>query len=129
MPAGFRTAGTAAKDRAIALRAALAGAGIPTSLDPGQVDVGDKGGAWVRIQSMDVVTLGDVWQVRFQVHLIAPDVGAMEAWDLLSVLLDKALTVVEPDEAVNTAASVLLPHTPNQPLPAFVLVVDELVET
>jgi hypothetical protein len=124
--AGFRTAGTAAKDRAVTLRNALAGAGISASLEPGDVE---PPGAWVRVQSMTMVTLADVWSVRFQVYLVAPDVGALEAWDVLSGLLDRALTVIEPDEPVNTATSVVLPHTPNQPLPAFLLVVDELVET
>jgi hypothetical protein len=123
-----RTVGTAARDRAIALRAALAAAGIATSLDPGSVDVGNGGGAWVRVKELDVVTLGETWQVSFQVYLIAPDVGVLEAWDILAALLNKALTVIDPDAPVNTATSVILPQSPNQPLPAFLVTVDELVD-
>lgn len=130
MGSGFPPSiGTAAKDRAISLRNALAGAGISASLDPDTVDVGNGGGAWVRIPTMEPLTLAGAWTVRFQVYLVAPAVGALEAWDVLSQLLDRALTVIEPDEPVNTATSVVLPHTPNQPLPAFLLTVDELVET
>ena len=121
--------GSAARDRLVSLRDALAGAGIPTAVDPDQVDVSKRGGAWVRAVRMQAATLDDAWEVRYQVHLIAPDVGVLEAWDLLSALLDRALTVIDPDEPVNTAHSVTLPHTPNQPLPAFLLVVDELVDT
>lgn len=125
-PGGFpRTAGTAAKDRAVALRSALAGAGIPTTLEPGDVQVP---GAWVSVRSMEPLTLDDAWTVRFHVYLVAPAVGALEAWDHLSKMLDRALTVLSPDEAVNTATSVTLPHTPSQALPAFLLVVDEAVD-
>jgi hypothetical protein len=121
--------GSAARDRLIALRAALAGAGIPTAVDPDQVDVGKRGGAWVRALSMEAATIDDTWEVRYEVYLVAPAVGVLEAWDILSALLDRALTVIDPDEPVKTAVSVTLPHTPTQPLPAFLLVVDELVDT
>ena len=118
--------GAAAKAAALQLRSALAGeAGIPASLDPDSVQVP---GAWIRVQRVTPTTLGGGATVRLQVHLLAPAVGTLEAWDLLSELLDKALTVIDPDEPVNTAANVVLPHTPTQPLPAFVLVVDELVD-
>lgn len=125
MAAFPRTIGTAARDRAVALRDAINGAGVPSSLDPATVQVP---GAWISVRTLDQLTLGDTWSVRFHVYLVAPAVGALEAWDILAGLLDKALTVVEPDETINTATSVALPHTPTQPLPAFQLVVDELVE-
>lgn len=116
--------GAAIKARAVQLRNTLAGAGIPADLDGGSVD---PPGAWVRVVTAEPATVTG-WTVRFHVWLIAPAVSVIEAWDLLAPLLDKALTVVDPDEPINTATAVSLPHTPTQPLPAFLLVVDELVE-
>lgn len=118
--------GRAVRDRAVALRAALAGAGIPATLEPDQVQ--PDGGAWVSMRTISPLTMDEGYAVRFHVYLIAPSVGALEAMDVLGDLLDKALTVIEPDEPINTATSLTLPHTPSQPLPAYLLVVDELVD-
>jgi len=117
--------GRAVRDLAVALRAELAGAGIPTDLDPGAVPVP---GAWLSIRQVTPLTLGEGWEVRFHLYLVVPDAGALEAWDGLSGLLDKALTVVEPDEPINTSTAITLPHTPTQPLPAVLIVVDQLVD-
>lgn len=119
------TVGAQAKAKAKELRDELAGAGVPASLDPDSVPVP---GAWVSVRSIDPMTLSGGVLVRLHVHLIAPDGPALQAWDHLAGLLDLALDVVDPDEPINTAHSVLLPHTPTQPLPAFLLVVDELVD-
>jgi hypothetical protein len=122
---GFGSIAQAVKDRAVTLRNTLAGAGVPATLEPGQVD---PPGAWITMRTMERLTLAGGFSVRFHVYLIAPAVGVLEALDLLAPMLDRALTVFDPDEPVNLATAVTLPHTPGQPLPAFLLVVDEIVE-
>ena len=117
--------GAKAKAKAVELRNALAGAGVPSSLDPGAVNVP---GAWVTVRTITPLTLSGAAQVRFDVYLIAPEGPALEAWDHLAKLLNAALDVVDPDEPIDTASRVVLPHTPTQPLPAFRLVVDELID-
>lgn len=117
------TLGEAIKATAKSLRDTLAGAGVPASLNPGDVMTP---GAWVQTRTATPETM-TAWRVRFHVYLIAPDASAMEAWDVLSPMLDKALTVVDPDESINTATSVVLPHGPTA-LPAIQLVIDELVD-
>lgn len=113
----------AVKARAVQLRDSLAGAGCPASLDPGSLN---PPGAWVRVRTITPETL-TAWVVRFDVYLIVGDASTLQAMDGLGELLDAALTVVEPDEPIKYAASVVLPHGP-QPLPAVHLTVDELVE-
>lgn len=116
--------GAAVKRRAVALRDLLNGqAGIPTSLDPGSVQVP---GAWVSVRTFTPTTM-TAWTVRFHIFLIAGNVGTVEALDKLGDLLTKALTVIEPDEPIQVT-STSLPHTPSQLLPAYLLTVDELVE-
>lgn len=117
--------GAAVKAEAKRLRDALAGAGVPTDLDPGSVPVP---GAWVQIRSLTPISIDEGYTVRFHVHLVVPDAGALEAWDGLAELLDAALTVVDPDEPINTATALTLPHTPSQPLPALLLVVDSNID-
>lgn len=123
MPADL---GRAVRDRAVGLRAVLAGAGIPTSLEPDQVQ-SEKGGAWVSMRTITAETM-EGYLVRFHVYLVAPAVGVLQAMDILGGLLTKALTVIEPDEPINTATSITLPHSPTTPLPAYLLVVDEMVD-
>lgn len=114
----------AVKDRAVQLRDELAGAGCPASLDPATLN---PPGAWVRVRTITAETL-TAYAVRFDVFLIVPDGPALQNVDGLGTLLDAALTVMEPDEPINFATSVVLPHGP-QPLPAVHLIVDELVDT
>lgn len=125
MPAQLTGIGRAVRDRAVALRAALAGAGVPATLEPADVQTE---GAWVSMRTITPLTMDEGYSVRFHVYLVAPGVGALEALDVLGGLLTRALTVIEPDEPINTATALTLPHTPNQPLPAYLLVVDELVD-
>lgn len=116
--------GAAIKARAKFLRDSLAGAGIPTTLNPGEVN---PPGCWVQISDITALTMDEGYSVRFLLHLAVPEASAIEAWDNLSDLLDKALTVVEPDEPMRPGGLVL-PHTPTQALPSLVLTVDELVD-
>jgi hypothetical protein len=113
----------AAKAAAVQLRDQLAGAGVPATLNPGDLN---PPGAWVRVRTITPETL-TAYTVRLDVYLVVGDANAAQAWDNLGTLLDKALTVVEPDEPVNTATSVQLPHG-GPALPAMHLTVDELVD-
>lgn len=101
----------------------LTAAGVPATLSRGALRTP---GAWVRPDLATVVhaTLaGDAYGLRASVLLVAPDAGAKdkEALTDLVGLLEKALTVLDPDDDVDT--SVVLPHNGNM-LPAFRLVVD-----
>lgn len=116
--------GPALKARAYQLRSVLAAAGIPATLEPGDVQ---EGGAWVQFVSVAALTMDEGYTARFHVYLIAPAVDTVQALDVLGDLLDKALSVLEPDEAI-TAPGLALPHSPNQVLPAYRLVVDELID-
>lgn len=75
-------------------------------------------GAWLAVQSITPVTrcLADV---TVGVHLVALDSGTGPALDDLGELLGGALSVLVPDEAVDTTTPVVLPHDPT-PLPAAV---------
>lgn len=88
-------------------------AGITASLDPQEVPVP---GVWLAVQSIAPVTrcLSDI---TVGVHLVTLDSGAPTALAELGDLLAVALTVVHPDEAVDTTTPVVLPHDPT-PLPA-----------
>lgn len=116
--------GPALKAKAYELRSALAGAGVPATLEPGDVQ---EGGAWVQFVTVTPLTMDQGWTARFYVYLVAPAVDTVQAFDVLGEVLDKALTVLEPDEPI-TAPGITLPHTPNQILPAYRLVVDELID-
>lgn len=119
--------GRAARDKALELRAALAGAGIPATLEPDQVAT-ERGGAWITMRTITPLTMDEGYEVRFHIYLVAPEMGALQALEVLGDLLTKALTVIEPDEPINTAAALTLPHTPTVPLPAYLLVSDEMVD-
>lgn len=87
--------------------------GLTATLDPQEVPVP---GVWLAVQSITPVTrcLADV---TVGVHLVVLDSGAPTALAELGDLLTAALTVVHPDEAVDTSTPVVLPHDPT-PLPA-----------
>jgi hypothetical protein len=95
----------------------LTEAGVPATLDRKGLQVP---GAWVRPDSAGPYTLGAA-RARASVILVAPQAGDSEALEDLCGLLDAALTVIDPEEDVDT--SVVLPHNGNA-LPAFRLVVD-----
>ncbi len=104
-----------------ALAAELTAAGIPTSLDRQTMRVP---GAWVRPDTVTATSLaGDTGPARSRVSVLlaCPTQGDAEALADLSRLLAKALTVIDPDEDVDT--SVLLTIRSNTH-PAFRLVVD-----
>lgn len=112
------------------LAAQLTAAGVPASVEPGQVPVP---GAWVQLQTIDGITLdgsliGSAW-----VYLVAADTGTVPAHDVLGGLLDLVLdsdgVVVNIGEGdvVDTAQAVALPHTAS-PLPAYRLTVDLTID-
>lgn len=105
------------------LLAVLESAGVPASLNVGQVQ---PPGAWVTPRTITPERLDGGGQLRTYVYLIVSDTDAAQAVINLGQLLDKALTVIDPDEAVSTAEAVALPDSP--PLPAYRLTVDLPVE-
>lgn len=115
--------GAAIRPALTGLRDELAGAGIPASLNPGEVRTP---GAWVTARDipLDSLTLAGHGSLRARIWLVAPDVGALQAWDVLGELLDQALTVIGPDSDIALNQAITLPHTPSTPLPAFRLDVD-----
>lgn len=123
-PPPFPSIGTAVRDRAVSVRNALAGVGIPTSLQPGDVQTP---GGWLTLRTLDLSTLGETWTARFYLYLIAPDVEYLQALDILGGLLDRALRLVAPDEAIDTATSVQL-RAGEPALPAYRLTIDELID-
>lgn len=99
----------------------LTAAGVAASLDRATMKVP---GAWVHPDTVAPYTLAadhGPARTRVSVLLVAPASGDGEALADLCRLLDKALTVLDPDDDVDT--SVVLPVR-NNPLPAFRLVVD-----
>lgn len=99
---------------------ALTEAGVKATLSRDRLQVP---GAWVRPDTVTGFTLGGAGTARVSVLLVAPAAGSndREALADLSRLLDRALTVITPDEDVD--ASVVLPHQNNN-LPAFRLVTE-----
>lgn len=99
----------------------LTTAGVPASLDRSTMRVP---GAWVRPDTVTPLSLaGETGPARARVSvlLVAPLEGDAEALADLCRLLSKALTVLDPDDDVDT--SVLLTIRTNAH-PAFRLVVD-----
>jgi hypothetical protein len=100
---------------------ALTAAGVPATLNRTSLQVP---GAWVRPDTVARFTLRG-GTARLSVLLVVPQAGDLEALEDLMGVLEKALTVIEPDDDVDT--SVVLPHNGNA-LPAFRLVVDVNLE-
>lgn len=104
-----------------ALCSELAAAGVPASMDRATMRVP---GAWVRPDTAHAFTLAGPdgsARARVSVLLVAPTAGDAEALADLCRLLDRALTVLNPDDDVDT--SVILPVRSNNH-PAFRVVVD-----
>lgn len=95
----------------------LTAAGVPSTLDRRTLQVP---GAWVRPDTAGRATLRG-GTARVSVLLVCQQSNDGEALEDLVALLEDALTVIDPDEDVDT--SVVLPHNGNN-LPAFRLVVD-----
>jgi hypothetical protein len=101
------------------LRDLLIAAGVRASLDRATLPVP---GAWVRPDSTAGYSLAGDGRARVSVLLVCPQNNKdSESLRDLTRLLDKALTVIDPDDDVDT--SVVLPVGQNN-LPAFRLVVD-----
>lgn len=96
----------------------LTAAGVPATLDRSKLKLP---GAWITPASARTHTLAGQGRARVSVLLVVAQSGDLESLTALSGLLAKALTVVKPDEDVDT--SVVLPIG-NNPLPAFRLAVD-----
>jgi hypothetical protein len=98
----------------------LTQAGVPATLSRSTLRVP---GAWVLPATATTETLSGAGTVRATVLLVAPSAGNkdQEALEDLAGLLARALTVITPDEDVDT--SVVFPHN-NNALPAFRLSVD-----
>ena len=109
-------------DRLNWVAAALSATGMNGSLTRSKVNAP---GFWVTPQLMSIDNLDGSGTARLHVFLIAPtgqdDLTVLKT---LSGLLSKALTVLTPDEDVDTSYTVALPHTPAATFPAFRLVVD-----
>lgn len=102
-----------------ALCVRLRDAGVKATTDRARLEVP---GAWVRPDTVSgPLTLAGGYRARVSVLLVVPASGDAQSLTALAGLLDQALTVIDPDEDVDT--SVVLPHN-NNALPAFRLVVD-----
>jgi hypothetical protein len=104
------------------LAARLTAAGVRATLDRSKLSVP---GAWITPGTARTLTLSGAGRVRASVLLVVPATGDLASLTALAGLLDKALTVLTPDEDVDT--SVVLPHN-NSALPAFRLAVDLTLE-
>lgn len=109
--AGHLDIAAAAEDVVASLRSA----GLRATVEPADVN---PPAAWVTARTMAHDLLGGGGTVAIDVYLIAPDTGTAQALRTLSSLLDKALTVVDPDADTSLAEAVTLPGG-GQPLPAF----------
>lgn len=99
----------------------LRGAGLPADTDRMRMKIP---GAWVRPDTVTSYTLageGGPARSRVSVLLVAPQEGDAEALADLSRLLAKALTVLSPDEDVDTSVAVPIRNNMH---PAFRLTVD-----
>ncbi|MGW0247924.1 hypothetical protein ACWDYH_14950 [Nocardia goodfellowii] len=98
----------------------LKAAGVRAAVDPRDLN---PPCAWVVARSIAHELLGGGGTVAVEVYLIAPDSGAPQAYRTLTDLLDKALTVLEPDADTSLSEAVTLPGG-GGPLPAFRLTVN-----
>jgi hypothetical protein len=98
----------------------LTAAGVPAALDAEDVQVP---GAWVTARELGRPTLGGSWEATVHVWLVTADATDSQALRVLEQLLDGALEVLAVDttggDTIQLAATLVLPHTPGTPLPAF----------
>lgn len=95
------------------VRDALASAGIRSHVDPKRVAIP---GAWINPREIRGTTLDGAMNVVLDVHLVVPDQAAGSALTQLDALLGRALTVIEPDGAIETAEVL---QTDKYALPCF----------
>jgi hypothetical protein len=110
-------------DACRALADKLTAGGVPADLDAGAVN---PGGAWLQPRELELQTLGGWGELTVWVYLVVGDSdNESEAIGDLDELLDKALAAgLKPArgdaaDPIDVAASVLLPHSPQTPFPAF----------
>jgi len=96
------------------LATALSAAGVPTSMDPS--DVNTPGG-WLSLENLVPATMGGGWRLETAVYLIVDEKDARRALADLAALLTTTLTVLRPDGPV-VSQGVILPNGPT-PLPAL----------
>jgi hypothetical protein len=119
----------ALRQRLIDALAGLAGdlysVGIPSSPDPGQVQVSKAGAAWLHVSSYQGGRGNGFGSVRVEIWLVIADLD--DPWtELLTLtdLADKALSLPDlaPIEPVDLDAQLALPDNPS--CPAALLVID-----
>lgn len=100
---------------------ALSAEGVRASIDPRDLNAPC---VWVtgNQATTDMYLCGGA-EMRVDVYLVAPDHGYPRTLATLEEMLSKVLEVVQPDEPVSLAESVVLPDSAN-PLPAFMLTVN-----
>jgi hypothetical protein len=102
------------------LCAQLAVAGVPAAVDPDDVQVP---GAWVTARELARPTLAGNWEATVHIWLVTSDATDSQALQVLEQLLDGVLEVVAVDTAggdtIQLASTLVLPHSPGTPLPAF----------
>jgi hypothetical protein len=110
------------RDELTRLRDALNGAGVPTSLDPATVQVP---GAWITPRTITDLTMGGHGTLTAHVWLIAPDVGVLEALDILNGLLELAVPIAGPvtseGDSLDVGTSIILRDVA---LPAFRIITE-----
>lgn len=117
------------RTRLIDALAGLAGdlytAGIPSSPDPGQVQVTKAGAAWLHVSSYQGTRGNGTGAARVEIWLVIADLD--DPWSELLTLTDLvekalALPYLAPVEPVDLDAQLALPDNPS--CPAALLVID-----
>lgn len=100
--------------------------GFRASVDPEQLAT-DPGCVWVQPRTVRDFTLGGGATLVAWLYLIVANVEAGQALTLLDDALEGVLELVslsDTDDSIDLASAVILPQSPNQPLPAYRLAVD-----
>ncbi len=100
------------------LAALLTQAGVPASLNRADVRVP---GAWFAPETAGQVTLSGAGRARVAVYLVTQPAGDLEVLKDLTAQLEAALTVIDPDEDVDTSVVI---NIRRNTVPAFRLLVD-----
>ncbi|WP_024794196.1 hypothetical protein [Tomitella biformata] len=95
----------------------LKSAGLSATAEPADLN---PPCAWVAVDKVEHSLLCGGGVVRVRIYLIAPDVGTMQAHRTLSEMLDKALTVIDPDQDTVLDEGIRLPAG-GGPLPAYMV--------
>jgi hypothetical protein len=100
---------------------ALTAAGVPTSVDPRNVNLP---GGWLQRLTLTPDLLCGGGTLRLRVVLVAPDVGTEQALDILDDLLDAAWKVAQPNTGAGTTDRTILLPDSSTPYPATAYDVD-----